>query len=104
MTMSLTRSQSSKSRVELRSDGTRGGTHVWLVIEDEEGHEMRYKIANVKLVRYEVSSTGPRDGTMHLELSGVDVETQVKIGGDSTTSIQDLMAEIAAARLRSSDK
>lgn len=101
---SITRSQSSRSRVELRSDGTRHGTHVWLVIEDEEGHVMRYKIPHVMLVRYEMTSKGSRDGSLTIELENVDVETQVKVGGDSNTSIQDLLAEIAAARLRSSDK
>ena len=103
--MTMTRTRGESSRVVVLSDGTRSGTDVWLVIRDEEGHEMRYKIPNVIDLRYDLG-TSPETkhrGLLTLGLGEVDVDLQVSIGTGKTT-VEDLMAEIAAARLRSSDK
>lgn len=91
----------------MSSDGTRENTEVWLVIVDNAGHEIRYRIPCVLSVKYEVAETpihSTQSGVLTIRLGNVGVESSVDIGGVGTASIEDLMAEIAAARLRSSDR
>lgn len=89
--------------MELKSDGTYSGTSVWLVIEDDEGHEMRYKIPNVLSVRIELQRSNDKAPRLVLGLGAAHVDTHVAIGPGRST-VEDLLAEIAAAKLRSSDR
>lgn len=104
--MSMTRSRET-SRVEVTSDGTRENTDVWLVIVDNEGHEMRYRIPCVLSVKYEIGNPPIHSmptGVLTLGLGDAHLVSTIDIGGNKGTTIEDLMAEIAAARLRSSDR
>lgn len=91
--------------MELKSDGTYSGTSVWLVIEDDEGHEMRYKIPNVVTVelQFDADRSNDKAPRLVLGLGAAHVDTHVAIGPGRST-VEDLLAEIAAARLRSSDR
>ena len=101
MTMTKTREAGAAAKVHLVSDGTRAGTNVFLVITDGEGHELRYKIPSVLGLEFRIDAKLPNRScaVLMLNLGDVDVEARVDIAPGRAT-IEDLMAEIAGAKLR----
>lgn len=83
--------------VEVTSDGKgRGGTHVWLVLVDHDGNETRYEIPGVTQAIWR-----QRAGEMpvlSLELAHTNTKVRQRVDVKNT-SVDDLLAEIAAARL-----
>ncbi len=94
-----------QSRVELTSDGTWNGTHVYLVVSDGQ-QEQRFEIPNVATAELNVGhrpGAGEREPILILGLGKPYVEVHVGIG-HGRSSVEDLLAEVAAAKLRSSDR
>lgn len=88
------------SRVVMESDGTHAGTSVWLHVVDRAGHEAKFRIPCVVTVELCLSSLngGVQRPMLVLGLGDVTVKVHVAIGPGRST-IEDLLAEIAAARL-----
>lgn len=84
------------------SDGTRAGTTVWLVVQDSDGHELRYRVPNVVHVHYGLRARHGV-GVLNLGIGGAGVVVKVPVGPGKST-VEDIMADIAAARLRDVDR
>lgn len=98
--MSTTRTRTSpragEAWVEIVSGGDRNSTHVHLVIRDGAGAEIRYAIPNVLAASWEISpGVGP---VLRVDIAGARgrMTTHIEAG---KTSVEDLLAEIAASRL-----
>lgn len=88
--------------VELVSDGTRGGTYIWLVL-NKDGSGARFVIPYVLAAEFSIGeanlNTNERaDGTLTLTIGNVHVKSTVVIGPGKST-VEDLLAEMAAAGL-----
>ena len=89
--------------VEVRSDGTFRGTRVLLVIEGDDGSEVRYAIPGVLDAQWSLDEKPNKRSTLQLRLEGVRLDAKARID-TRTMSVEDLLSEIAAGRLaRSKD-
>lgn len=89
-----------RSWIEISSDG-RQGTHVYLVIVADDGQELRYKIPHVKSVSWSHDSrSSPPSAT--IELGTVHMSARANIQS-RTTTVENLLTEIAASRIASID-
>lgn len=88
-----------RSWIEIMSDG-RKMTKVYLVIMAEDGQELRYAIPHVRSIawNHHDPSTPP---VATLELGNVHMKTRAHIRSHTTT-VENLLAEIAASRIASS--
>lgn len=96
-----------QSRVELVSDGTMNGSHVYLVVSDGKV-EQRFEIPNVITAELNIGgdhggSRASKEPILILGIGKPFVEVHVGIG-HGRSSVEDLLAEVAAAKLRSSDR
>lgn len=90
------------SWVEIVADGSDHGTEVFLVIQDKDGNEARFKIPYVAGVQW-----GHRDSRSSpqatLDLGHVKIRGRVAIRTNET-NIEDLLTEIAATNLARDDE
>jgi hypothetical protein len=89
-----------KAHVEVSSDGTKGGTRVFLVLEDDEGHLFRYRIPAVLSIGFTIGYGAGHEGDAQLllGLGSVRLHAAVTIAPGKST-VEDLLTEISAVRL-----
>jgi hypothetical protein len=91
---------SGSSWIELKSDGTPNGTKLYLVLRAYDGGELRHEIPFVTEVQWscEAGPNKPKQATLQLRLTSVRADVVAPLGTGKTT-VEDLIAEIAAHRL-----
>lgn len=89
-----------KTWVELVSDGSPGGSHVYLVISAGSGTEFRYEIPGVSTASWFCHP--PAKAQLQLVLTDAVMKTRTEIDS-STVKLEELMTEIVASRLAHDD-
>jgi len=85
-----------RSWVEIVSDGTSGGTHVYLAVSAGGKSEYRYEIPGVTTASWFCNPPG----NAQLQLTIADASMRTRVAIDSQTSkMEELLTEIAASRL-----
>lgn len=90
-------SRGEKSYVHVTSTGSPDSTKVYLVIVDSEGHELRYRIPNVRHMKLEANNAS--GSVLYLEIGNARAGATIPIGMGKKTTAGDLLAEISAAML-----
>jgi hypothetical protein len=85
------------SWIELKSDGSGGGTKVVLVLRAAGGGELRYDIPGVVDLQWSIGRS-ERKGILHMRLEGVTIEARATMNTGSNT-VEDLITEIVAGKL-----